>query len=72
MTDTSCNQTMTLWVRTQRCTGWKILIFIGIDGAEGKVFSCSGRLGEDVEEGGLAHVWQAHNAHLEVGAHTAN
>ena len=49
-----------------------ILIFIGIDGAEGKVFG-GGHLGlgQDVEEGGLADVGQADDAALQVGAHPA-
>ncbi len=49
-----------------------ILIFIGVDGAEGEVL---GRrhlgLGQDVEEGGLADVGKADDAALQVGAHPA-
>ena len=50
----------------------RLLILIGVDGAEGEVL-CGGhgRLGQDVEEGGLAHVGEAHDAALEVGAQPA-
>merc|ERR1712168_1773028 len=46
--------------------------FIRVDGAEGEVLGGRLGLGEDVEEGGLAYVGEAHNSTLEVGAHTAN
>ena len=50
----------------------RLLILIGVDGAEGEVL-CGGhgRLGQHVEEGGLAHVGQTHDAALEVGAQAA-
>ena len=45
-----------------------ILIFIGIDGTKGKVFGCCNlSLGQDIEEGGFAHVGEPDNATFQVG-----
>ena len=42
---------------------------VGVDGAEGEVLGRrDGCLGEDIEEGRLAHVGEAHDADLQVGA----
>ena len=42
---------------------------VGVDGAEGEVLGRrDGCLGEDIEKGRLAHVGEAHNADLQVGA----
>ena len=50
-----------------------ILILIGVDGAEGEVLRRGhAGLGEDVEEGGLAHVGEAHDSALEVRPHAAD
>jgi hypothetical protein len=38
---------------------------VGVDGTEGEVLSGSAELGQKVEQGALAHIWQAHNAHLQ-------
>ena len=44
---------------------------VWVDGAEGEVLGRrDGRLGEDIEEGRLAYVGQAHDADLQVGAQT--
>ena len=40
---------------------------VGVDGAKGEVFCRDGQLGEGVEQGRLAHVGQAHDAHLQLG-----
>jgi hypothetical protein len=38
---------------------------VWVDRAKGEVLGRDGELGEGVEERGLAHVGQAHNAHLQ-------
>ncbi len=51
----------------------QILIFIGVDGAEGEVLGGGhARLGQHVEEGGLANVREAHDTALEVRAHSTD
>ena len=49
-----------------------ILILIGVDGAEREVLRLRLRLGQHVEEGGLADVGQANDADPKVGAHPAD
>lgn len=49
-----------------------ILIFIGIDGAEGEVLSGRLTLGQHVEEGRFPHVRYSNYTNFQIGPDTAN